>query len=305
MVEIHRPTPHDANLSTSANLAPKLDFGKFSEMPEYIAVNRSLVGTVVLRLPNNFIHVDVAAGTGMVEKLMKEEAEKLGKKGKVIGVDPNTTSLAIARRNVTSSANVEIKFIEGMGQNLKHLLNGEVSEGVDSTSIHDAIHEIWNNEDKADIIKSMAHILKPGGLLSFNSAFTTISNLNKDGGNWGRWKLLSMEKLAGGKVRRNKDAKAMPVLKPEEYKKMITDAGLVIVMEKRTDVALTKEALIAIARYPAFFEGTFADMPDQEKYSQIEKSNALVTVIEELGVPELTKVWYEVIAQKPIDPPAC
>lgn len=294
-----RRLPEDEAAKPKINL----DFGKFSRMPEYIAVNQSLVESLISKLPNNFLHIDVAAGTGMVEELMKEEAEKTGRRGEVIGVDPNATSLAIARENVVSSKKVSIKFIEGKGQNLKLLLNGEISgKDVDSVSIHDALHEIWDNNDKAQIVQSMADILKPGGYFTFNTAFTTIAN-SEDSSGWGRWKLMSMEKLAGQRVKRNKNAEAMPVLTPEEYKEMILNTGLTVVHEKKITVCLTKEALEAIARYPGFFEGTFADMPEQEKYSGLEKSDALVSSLYELGLPALNKVWYEIIAQKPAAAP--
>lgn len=274
-----------------------LDFGEFSRMPEYIAVNKCLTEMLLSKLPRKFFHVDVAAGTGMVEKLLIEGAEKTGKTGAIIGVDPNSTSLAIARENVISSQSVSIKFIEGIGQDLKRLLKDEIPvEGADGASIHDALHEIWSNEDKTQIIQSMADILKPEGLLSFNSAFTTIAN----GPDWGRWKLLSMRKLSGQQdIKRDKKNKAMPVLAPQDYKEMIQATGLVVVHEKITPVFLTKEALKAISRYPAFFQGVFDDMPGQESFSGIEKSNALVQVIEELGTPGFPKTWYEIIAQKP------
>lgn len=294
---VEQRSPREDSIVKTDLAKNNLNFGEFSRMTEYIGVNRALTEMLLAKFPANFFHVDVAAGTGMVEKLIKEGAEKTGKTGKIIGVDPNSTSLAIARESVIGSQSVSIKFIEGMGQDLKRLLKGEIpEEGADGVSIHDALHEIWNNEDKTQIIQSMADILQPEGLLSFNSAFTTIAN----GPDWGRWKLLSMRKLSGQQdIKRDKKNRAMPVLTPQDYKDMIQAAGLVVVHEKITPVFLTKEALKAIARYPAFFQGVFDDMPGQESFSGIEKSNALVQVVEEIGTPGFPKTWYEIIAQKP------
>lgn len=287
----------------------KLDFGEFSKIVEYVDVNRCLIEKLVSKLPNNFVHIDVATGTGMVPKLIKEIAEKMGKKGKVIGVDPNPTSLTIAKEEVLSSENVYIKFIEGKGQNLKELLKGEIpEEGVDSVSIHDALHEIRNNEHKTQVIQSMTDILKPEGCLTFNSAFTTISNSHEgSGGKWGRWKLTAMKKLGlRGRKEQSEEEKVkhpdaiMPILSPEQYKAMIEKAGLVIIDERKIPVRLTKEALMAISKYPAFFEGTFDDIQGEENIQPVEKkSEALIQAMEELGYPELPKVWYEIIAQKP------
>lgn len=284
-----------------------LNFEEFGKMPEYVAVNRSLTDLLLSKLPRNFFHVDVAAGTGMVEKLIKEGAEETGKSGKIIGVDPNPISLAIARENVISSQSVSIKFIEGMGQDLKQLLKGEIpEEGADGVSIHDALHEIKDDKDKIQVVQSMADILKTEGLFSFNSSFTTEGNSDQ-GMAWGKWKAQAMKKL---NRRRDPEArnKMMPTLRPEDYKQMIENTGLKVIHESRRIVTLTKEALVAIARYPAFFDGVLEDMDqkdmegktvEQKKEWEEVKSNALVEALADLNIPFLRRVWYEIIAQKP------
>jgi ubiquinone/menaquinone biosynthesis C-methylase UbiE len=279
----------------------ELDFGDFSKRKEYIDVNQKLVEMLFSKLPDGFFHADVAAGTGMVERLFRENAEKTQKSGTIIGIDPNVTSLNYARKEVPSSEKLSVIFIEGMGQNLKQLLEGKIPQrGVDSVSIHDALHEIRDNSDKASVIQSMADILKPEGYLTYNSAFTTIAN-NHAPSRWGRWKLLAMKKL--GIRERNPDCNSMPILTPQDYKKIIENAKLVVVHEKTTPVFLTKEALEAISRYPAFFRGTFDDIKGQEKVPDAAKSNALIESLNEIELP-LPKIWHEIIAQKPAVCPA-
>ena len=287
-------TPKESNPSVPDN---SLNFEKFSEQPEYVEVNRGLINQFVLKLPVNFCHVDVATGTGLVPRLIIEEATKENKKGEVIGVDPNVTSLNIARRNILGPRGISVKFIEGFGQDLKQLLNGIIPPGgVDGVSILDALHEIRKDEDKVEVIGAMADILKPGGLLTFNSAFTTEGILI-DPMVWGKWKLRAMGILEG---KRDRQVQVMPIHSPETYKQMIENAGLKVIHEAKKIVNLTKETLLAISKYPAFFRGALEDMRGQESVPDIKKSNALIQALEELGVSALPRVWYEIIAQKPL-----
>jgi len=183
-----------------------------------------------------------------------------------------------------------------MGQDLKQLLGGIIPPGgVDGVSILDAIHEIRKDEDKVEVIEAMADILKPGGLLIFNSAFTTDGS-SIDPMSWGKLKLRAMGILEG---KRDKQVQAMPIHPPGIYKKMIENAGLKVILEAKQIVNLTKEALLAISKYPAFFRGALEDMRGQESVPDIKKSNALIQALKELGVPALPRVWYEIIAQKP------
>jgi len=286
-------TPKESNLSVPDN---NLNFEEFSGQPEYVEVNRGLVKQVVLKLPVNFCHVDVATGTGLVPRLIIEEATKENKKGEIIGVDPNVTSLNIARRNILGPRGISVKFIEGFGQDLKQLLGRIIPPGgVDGVSILDTLHEIRKDEDKVEVIGAMADILKPGGLLTFNSAFTTEGILMDPMG-WGKWKLRAMGILGG---RRDKQVQGLPIHPPEIYKQIIENAGLKVIYEAKKIVNLTKEALLAISKYPAFFRGALEDMRGQESVPDVKKSNALIQALKELGVPALPRVWYEIIAQKP------
>ena len=64
-----------------------LHFGHFSDIPEYREVNRELVVQLLDRLPNPFVHVDVATGAGLVPQLLVEEARARNYQGTIIGLD--------------------------------------------------------------------------------------------------------------------------------------------------------------------------------------------------------------------------
>ncbi|MFH1602069.1 MAG: class I SAM-dependent methyltransferase [Candidatus Shapirobacteria bacterium] len=276
-----------------------LNFENFSRQSEYREVNRDLVRQLVSELPPVFYHVDVATGTGLVPELIKEEASKKNKRGAIIGIDPNETSLSIAMRKVLGSRDISIEFIAGLGQDLMQLLSERIQpRGVDGVSIHDALHEIREDEDKIKIIGSMANILKPGGLLAFNSAFTT-EGISEDPMSWGKLKLRVM-RILGGK--RDRQIQVMQIHSPETYRQMIKNTGLEVIHEAKKVVNLTTRALAAIAEYPAFFRGALEDVLGQESVSDIEKSRAFKQAISELSISALPRVWYEIIAQKPFKP---
>ena len=289
-------TPKELNLSVSDD---NLNFKEFSKQPEYVEVNRGLIQKLVSQLPAVFCHVDVATGTGLVPRLIKEEATEENKEGEVIGLDPNVTSLNIAGRNILGSRGISVKFIEGMGQDLKQLLNGIIPPGgVDGVSILDALHEIRKDEDKVEVIGAMAEILKTGGLLAFNSAFTTEA-ISIDPMSWGKLKLRAMGMLGR---KRDKQIQGLLIHPPWKYKQMIENAGLEVIYEAKKTVNLTREALLAISKYPPFFRGALEDMRGQEGFSDIEKSSALVRAVKELGVLGVLvfpRVWCEIIARKP------
>lgn len=268
----------------------------FAKQPEYVQVNRALVQRIFPFLPDNFLHVDVATGTGLVPKLLIKEAQKTGRKGKIIGVDPNSVSLGIARDTTPNTSEVHSLYIEGVGQDLQKLLLGRIPQGgVDGVSIHDALHEIREELDKTTTVNSMANILKPGGIFSFNSAFTTEA-IKDDPRSWGAWKLTAMGYLKGV---RDRQVRTMTIHSPDKYKKMLIDAGLNVVHEAQMQVKLSKDALIAISMYPSFVKGVFEDMKGHEHISVENKSEALIQALEERKITFLLRNWYELIAQKP------
>lgn len=268
----------------------------FAKQPEYIRVNRELVLRLFSFLPKNFLHVDVATGTGLVPKLLVEETQNCGSKGEIIGVDPNSVSLDIARHTTPNTNDVHVHYIEGVGQDLRKLLLGRIpKDGVDGVSIHDALHEIRDEQDKMTTVQSMANILKSGGVFSFNSAFTTEA-IRKEPRGWAGWKIGAMRILGG---ERDRQAKTMPIYTPGKYKEMMQNAGLKIIHEMQKQVMLSKEALKAISMYPAFIKGVFEDMKGHENISEEDKSDALKQALDNQNIIALPRVWYEVVAQKP------
>lgn len=271
------------------------NFISFARDRAYREVNRLLIQRVLALLPSRFFHIDVASGTGLVPQEVCALCEEQGKSGTIIGIDPDRFAVESARRQTRPGPHSRVEFVQGVAQDLARLLAGKVPrEGVDYASIHDAIHEIQGEDDKKSVLSAMAQALKPGGVFSYNSAFTTAA-LEQSAMDWGRLKAKGFAMLGG---RRNRQLAAFKVHTPEEYRQMIVDAGLAVVYEARRAVMISRAALEAICRYPAFVEGAFEDMTGTEQFSLEEKSRAMLAALDALGVGELPRVWHEIVAQK-------
>ncbi len=81
---------------------------------------------------------------------------------------------------------------------------------------------------------------------------------------------------------------------------MITNAGLSVVYEAKKSVKMSRTALEAIATYPRFIYGVFADLVGDEKMPLEEKSQALIKALDDLGITEAPRIWHELVARKPL-----
>lgn len=272
------------------------NFVAFSRDEAYREVNTQLLLKAFLCLPSPFFQVDVASGTGLVSQEVSSLCQEKGKRGTIIGIDPDRFAVENARKNAPSTPYCAVEFVEGRAQDMEQLLAGRIPpEGVDYISIHDAIHEI-EEEDKQSILLSIARILNPGGLFTYNSAFTTAA-LEHSALVWGRWKAKAFSILGG---KRNRKIKGLITHTPEEYRQMITNAGLSVVYEAKQSVKMSRTALEAIARYPRFIYGVFADLVGDEKMPLEEKSQALIKALDDLGITEVPRIWHELMARKPL-----
>lgn len=271
------------------------NFIAFSQTPEYVNANYELLKIAFGFLPTSFTHVDVATGTGLVPSLVARLCEEQGKYGFVLGIEPDKFVLNSAMKAVRDTDRCKFQFVQGYAQETE-----AYAEKVNLVSIHDAIHEIYQPEEKERALKSMAHTLAPGGIMSYNSAFTTMAMIDSAIAH-GRWKNLSFLEL--GK-KRNKGAAVMPYLSPEDYLEMITNAVRksggtpVVVHDFLRSVTLSRTALEGISRYPAFINGFFADMTDTEEISLGEKSGALIKALDNGNITSLARTWHEAIVQK-------
>lgn len=273
-----------------------LNFAAFAQVDTYREVNQKLLKIAFQYLPDQFLHVDVATGTGLIPQLVADLCERSAKRATIFGIDPDSFALQIARQLNPDTKVCQFEFIEGVGQETDLLMEGKIPKnGADLVSIHDAIHEIPTLEAKQTTFTAMVRILRADGILTFNSAFTTVA-MRELPLEWGRWKSTAFGILGG---RRNKEIEAITIHTPEQYVNMIREAGAKPIHEAEIRIELSKEALQAIACYPAFIAGVFRDMIGQETFTLQQKSEALCESLDSRNIASLPRVWHEIIAQKP------
>jgi ubiquinone/menaquinone biosynthesis C-methylase UbiE len=281
----------------------RLHFGYFSSVPEYRQVNRELIRQLFARLPNPFVHVDVATGTGLVPQLVIEEAKARGYQGKVIGIDHNSTALELARAATPNDECISVEFIQGDAREIDVLVEGKIPpEGADSFSIHDAIHEIEGEDEQRRVYEGMARVARGRALLTTNSSFTTVSmDVGHSLRGHGEWK-LHFVKLTNAK--RDRSTETLVYRTPDEYKRMVRDAGFEIIHDEQKVVQLTKAALKAIAQYPEFVRGMAQDLTFPREFSLEELSEYMSAAVDKLRYDVLPRIWYGFVAQRPGSAPA-
>lgn len=291
-------------IGQEGNQTEELNFLGFAEDEEYRVLNSALLRRsfeFLLEKPRNLRipiwQVDVASGTGLVAQETIKVISDIAPQTPLIsiGVEPDDFARERAMQKTPTTPYHQAIFVKGSGQELDAILPDYIpEEGADLAGIHDALHEI-REEDKSLTLKLMAKYLKEGGIFTFNSAFTK-TGMGKDGPKWGRWKLKAIELLGSA---RDKEMPAITIHKPEAYVKMITDAGLTILYQGQKTITLTRDALEKISIYPNFIRGFFEDMKNANNFSLEQKSKALIEALGILNITEAERVWFEVIAQKP------
>lgn len=304
----HRLDDHDlpsSNPAGEGNAArvSDLHFGHFSAIPEYRQVNRDLVARLLDRLPNPFVHLDVATGAGLIPQLIVEEATARGYRGRVIALDRNRKALEIARETVPGNDHVSVTFVHGDARDVRVSVEEHLPpEGVDSVSIHDAIHEIEGMDNQRRVFASLADVARSGAFLSINSSFTSTSMaVGHSMRGHGEWK-LHFVRLTGAK--RERRIKTLAYRTHDDYKQMIEDAGFRVVHEEDREVFLTRTALKAIARYPEFVRGMARDLTFTRDLSLAELSDAMSVAVDKIRFDGMPRLWYGVIAQKVAAAPA-
>ncbi|GAA3252457.1 class I SAM-dependent methyltransferase [Nonomuraea helvata] len=116
---------------------------------------RSLVAMYVAPRPDDTV-VDVGCGTGSLAMLL----HRLEPRARIIGVDPDPETLALARRKAGTGATAP-QWRLGMGDALTELLEpGSADTAVSSLVLHQCPLPM-----KRSILASMHAVLRPGGKL--------------------------------------------------------------------------------------------------------------------------------------------
>ena len=262
----------------------RFSFTPFTRHPFFTYVNRWVLERVIC--PGRQVIVDLGCGPGAVTELILERTSAQQPRPLVIGVDPSPSALAKARAAISSKW---AEFKQGSAEWLSKLV-----KSADAVVFLNAIHLI---PDKLQVLKEIRRVLKPGGLLAFNSTFFNGAYVEGTGRFWRRWIVRSVQVLRekGIEVKHDGHAAAMEWMSAEQYAAACEAARLKPTTIELLQVDMPRQALIYIGHFSLFIEGALPGVPLEEGARALEVG--LERTMEELKVESCPRYWLEVVAE--------
>ncbi len=262
----------------------RFSFTPFTRHPFFTYVNRWILERVIC--PGRQVIVDLGCGPGAVTELILERTSGQQPPPHVIGVDPSPSAIAKARAAISSKW---AEFKQGSAEWLSKLV-----KSADAVVFLNAIHLM---PDKVQVLKEIRRVLKPGGLLAFNSTFFNGAYVEGTSGFWRRWIVRSVQALRekGIDVKHEGHAAAMQWFSAEQYSAALTEAGFRPTTVELLRIEMTAESLADIGRFSLFIEGALPGVPLQEGSEALQ--TGLARTMEELKVDSVPRYWLEVVAE--------
>ena len=262
----------------------RFSFTPFTRHPFFSYVNRWILERVVC--PGRQVIVDLGCGPGAITELILERARGQQPPPHIIGVDPSQSAIAKARAAISSKW---AEFKQGSAEWLSKLV-----KSADAVVFLNAILLI---PDKPKVLKEIRSVLKPGGLLAFNSTFFNGAYVEGTSGFWRRWIVRSVQALRekGIEVKHTGHAAAMEWYSVEQYSAALKEAGFRPTTIELLRIEMTRQALIDIGRFSLFIEGALPGAPLEEGAKALEVG--LERTMEELKVESVPRHWLEVVAE--------
>lgn len=282
-------------MTQTPTVASSYTFDPFARHQFYHDVNESLVRRAIQRvdaaLPKGQAArvVELASGTGAVTELILDELERLGRPGSVVGVEPSSEAIDIARERLSGRS---VEFIQGEADQAPQL-----GATADAAFFCNAIHLI---PDKADVIRKLSAALRPGGYLAINSSFYTGAYAPGSERFYHLWTRRALGWLRsnhpGVRTSRQEKAMAMQWLSADEYGELLQSCGLRTVDRAEETVQMPLSSWQDIGRYWLFIEGALPGVPIPIGADAL--YNAAAQAFEELGLTAVPRVWLQLVAQK-------
>ena len=262
----------------------RFSFTPFTRHPFFTHVNRWILDRVIG--PGRQVIVDLGCGPGAVTELILERARDQQPPPHVIGVDPSPSALEKARAAISSRF---AELVQGSAEWLSKLV-----KSADAVVFLNAIHLM---PDKAQVLKEIRRVLKPGGVLAFNSTFFNGAYVEGTSGFWRRWVVRSVQALRekGIEINHTGHAAAMEWFSTDQYRDALKAAGFRPTTVELLRVDMTAAALADIGRFSLFIEGALPGAPLEEGSEALQ--TGLARTMDELKVNSVPRHWLEVVAE--------
>ena len=264
----------------------RFSFERFARHPFFKEANAWLVAHTGIR-PNAKV-VDLACGPGAVTKLILQKLDETAPEAFVYAVDPSPSALVLARMQIRSAI---VKFMQGSAERLASLV-----PPVDVVVFTNAIHLV---SDKLTAADQIFHVLRPGGVLSFNTTFFHGAYPMETRRFYKLWVLRAVQWLhdQGYAIARGVKATAMQWLTVDEYRALLRSVGFGEPTIELQQKELTCESLEDIGHFSMFIEGALPGVPLEVGAEALKFG--VHSAFDELKLSVVPRNWLQVIAQRP------
>ncbi|HLW00571.1 MAG TPA: class I SAM-dependent methyltransferase [Ktedonobacterales bacterium] len=278
---------------TAVDPGEPFSYEPFTSHAFYTAINQALVQQALERLPAAADHplriIDLACGTGAITRLVAEALHKKGCPAQMIAVDRSASALQQAAERLET---FPIAFLQGDLTELNQL-----DSQADVIFFCNAIHLI---AEKESLLKSIAQLLAPGGVLACNTTF--FDGAYAEGTE--RCYRLSIRRALeflrrehpGMRPARQEHATAMQWLTPLEYQGLLENTGFQHVRCSLQQGELPLQAWQDIGSYAGFIEGALPGIPLQVGTQALRVAAA--QVFDELALSVIPRNWLQITASR-------
>lgn len=262
----------------------RFSFAKFAAHPFFKEVNAWLVARAGIQ-PGTDV-VDLGCGPGAVTELI---LQRMGwpPLGRVFAVDPSASALVQAAQRLQSAV---VRFVQGTAERITSLV-----PPVDTVVFCNAIHLV---PDKAQVIAGISNILRPGGILAFNTTFFDGAYPGDTYRFYKLWVLRAMRWLQerGHVVARGVKATAMQWLSPEDYRRLLLATGFGETEMEFQEKRLPVEAWEDISEFSMFIEGALPGIPLEVGAEALKVG--VRQAFQELHLEAVPRIWLQTIARR-------
>lgn len=273
-------------ISLPANVADesRFSFAKFAAHPFFKEVNSWLVGHAGIR-PGTDV-VDLGCGPGATTELI---LQRMGVPpvGHVFAIDPSASALVQAAQRIQSAV---VGFIQGTAERL-----GNLVPPVDTVIFCNAIHLV---RDKAQVVAGINKVLRPGGVLAFNTTFFDGAYPKDTYRFYKLWVLRAMRWLheRGHVVARGAKAAAREWYSAEDYRHLLEATGFAATNLEFQEKQLNCQAWEDISDFSLFIEGALPGVPLEVGAEALKVG--VRQAFEELRLQAVPRIWLQVIARR-------
>jgi ubiquinone/menaquinone biosynthesis C-methylase UbiE len=287
----------------------------FSQEPEYIKANQDFVAGIPLEGVRRIL--DLACGTGLLTRLLLDRESELF----VTAIDLDPQQIALARSSLLAHGNrllsptrhsaadaavpdrhgVELRVGSAMD------LDDIPSESVDLVTIGNAIHLM---PDRDRFLEEVLRVLRPGGLIAFNSVFFVGTYSPEAETLFAEWMKDAVLHL--NSINEQRKAEGLPSvarvrgksgvafdkgwLTPEQWTEVLVGHGFTASRNELREVRISRQGLAAVGAYGGLAEVLMSGYPVEISSECLQA--AAHTMFDRLGISYVPRFWLEILARK-------